>query len=70
MQTNKFLITVEAANLIKEKGKKAFNEGFTDEICPYPINNNYPGARKAWMDGYYGARTDKNVEHILRKPQH
>lgn len=64
---NKFFITVEAANQIKEEGEKAFNDGFTDEVCPYPIKNNYPGARQAWMDGYYGARTNKNVGHLLKK---
>lgn len=66
---NYYPISTEHAKELRRQGEEAFKEGYTDEVCPFPINNQYSGARQAWMDGYYGARTEKNVGHILRKPK-
>lgn len=55
------------------QGQEAFKRGQPDSVCPYPksIDSKNPSTdgpkRKEWMDGYYTARTKKNVGHILRK---
>ena len=51
---------------IRNQGKQAFLEGKPDSVCPYPIKPS-TGERGLWMQGYYAARTEKNVGHILNK---
>lgn len=51
---------------IRQQGIDAFNSGQPDTVCPYPLHSNN-GKRLQWMSGYYEARTEKNVGHILKK---
>jgi ribosome modulation factor len=51
---------------IRNQGKQAFLDGKPDSVCPYPLEPS-TGERGLWMQGYYGARTEKNVGHILNK---
>lgn len=63
---NKDSITTNEINSIREMGAKAFHQGLPDTVCPYPIHSG-TGRRLEWMSGYYEARTQKNVGHILNK---
>ena len=53
------------------QGKLAFEQGHPDSVCPYAKSSDSKhetGAnRTQWMSGYYEARTNKNVGHILNK---
>lgn len=54
----------EAQKRIFAQGVAAFLDGIKE--CPYPMENS-DGRRRLWWTGWYEAKIDKAVGHILRK---
>ena len=50
------------------RGRQAFADGLLDSQNPYPEGRN-TSERRSWYDGFYSARTESRVGHILEKYQ-